>query len=504
MSTIRVRIAPSPTGPLHIGTARTALFNFLFARHMDGKFVIRIEDTDLERSDPKFEKNILDGLAWLGIEADESPVVGGPYAPYRQTERLETYTHYLKKLLAEGKVFYCFHTETELDEEKQKLLEIKRPPIHLCEYRTMDLKEAETLAETNSNYIIRFKTPAGRTITFNDLIRSELSFQSDLLGDFSIAKKIDVPLYHFAVVVDDETMDITHVIRGEDHIANTPKHILLIEALGFRMPHYGHLPLVLGTDRSKLSKRHGATSIDEYREQGYLAETLFNFIALLGWNPGDNREILTKEELIREFSLEKIQKAGAIFDFTKLDWMNGEYIRKMSVDELADRSKSFIEPLLTAEMQNENSGFHPDVSSGSWQSHDNVKSKMEYLRKVIVLEQPRLKKLAELPERIDYFFKAPEYETSLLRWKQMTSVEIHASLETAKKLLEENKEKPIAEIKEIFLEKGKTMGDRGALLWPLRVALSGKKASPDPFEIMDVFGVEQTSARIQIAIRKLA
>lgn len=486
MSTIRVRIAPSPTGPLHIGTARTALFNFLFARHAGGKFVIRIEDTDLERSDPKFEKNILNGLEWLGIEADESPIVGGPYVPYRQTERIETYAHYLKKLLAEGKVFYCFHTEAELEGEKQKLLETKRPPIHLCEFRAMDIKDAEALTATNQNYIIRFKTPAGKTITFNDLIRGELSFQSDLLGDFSIAKKIDAPLYHFAVVVDDETMDISHVIRGEDHIANTPKHILLIEALGFRIPQYAHLPLVLGADRSKLSKRHGATSIDEYRNQGYLPETLFNFIALLGWNPGDNREILTKNELIREFSLEKIQKAGAIFDFMKLDWMNGEYIRKTSIEELLKLAAPYIEPLLTtAQMKNE-------------------KFKMEYQQKVIALEQPRLKKLSELPERIDYFFKESEYNTSLLGWKKMTNSEIRHSLETAQQLLEEHKEKPIAEIKGIFLQKGKEIGDRGALLWPLRVALSGKSASPDPFEIIEILGTLETAKRIKIALQKLS
>ncbi|MBI2056235.1 MAG: glutamate--tRNA ligase [Candidatus Sungbacteria bacterium] len=480
MSNIRVRIAPSPTGPLHIGTARTALFNYLFARHLGGKFIIRIEDTDLLRSDPKFEKNILEGLEWLGIEADESPIVGGPDAPYRQTERIESYAHYLKKLLAEGKVFYCFHTEAELEEEKRELLETKHSPIHLCEYRTMDIKEAETLAEINSNYVIRFKTPAGRIIAFNDLIRGELSFQSDLLGDFSVAKKIDVPLYHFAVVVDDEAMDITHVIRGEDHIANTPKHILLIEALGFCIPQYAHLPLVLGTDRSKLSKRHGATSIDEYREQGYLPEALFNFLALLGWNPGDNREILSKEELIREFSIEKIQKAGAVFDFVKLDWMNGEYIRKKTSDELTRIALPFIETLLSGKQFS-----------------------LDYITKVIALEQPRLKKLSELLEKIDYFFEEPQYDVSLLLWKKMTAENAVAALDVAKKLLEQNKEKPITAMKEIFLQKGKEMGDKGSLLWPLRVALSGKKASPDPFEIMEILGIEKAARRIEYA-KKIA
>ena len=485
MSTVRVRIAPSPTGALHIGTARAALFNYLFARHIGGKFIIRIEDTDLLRSDPKFEKNILEGLMRLGIDADESPLSGGPYGPYRQTERTESYTHYLKKLLKEEKVFYCFHTEAELEDEKNKLREAKRPQLHLCEYRTLDPKEAKTLAETNLNHVIRFKTPVDRKITFHDLIRGELSFGSDLLGDFSIAKKLDVPLYHFAVVVDDETMDITHVIRGEDHITNTPKHILLIEALGFRMPRYAHLPLVLGNDRSKLSKRHGAKSIDEYLTEGYLPEALCNFIALLGWNPGDNREILSKEELINEFSLEKVQKAGAVFDFAKLDWMNGEYIRKTSIEELLKLVTPYIEPLLTAtQMQNE-------------------KFKMEYLQKVIALEQPRLKKLSELPERIDYFFKEPEYDAMLLIWKKMTNSEICQSLEQAGSLLEENRSEHITKIKEIFLDRGKAMGDKGKLLWPLRVAFSGKKSSPDPFEILEVIGIDEGIARIHLAIKKV-
>ncbi len=476
MSTPRVRIAPSPTGPLHIGTARTALSNFLFSRRMGGKFIIRIEDTDLERSDIKYEKNILEGLAWLGIEADESPIVGGAYAPYRQTERIESYKQYLTKLLDEGKLFYCFHTEGELEDEKEKLLQEKKPPIHFCEYRSMDVKEAETLTETNQNYVIRFKTPLGRTITFTDLIRGELSFSSDLLGDFSVAKKVDVPLYHFAVVVDDETMDITHVIRGEDHIPNTPKHILLIEALGFRMPQYAHLPLVLGPDRSKLSKRHGATSVDEYREQGYLPEALFNFIALLGWNPGDNREILTKDELIQEFSLEKIQRAGAIFDFTKLDWMNGEYIRQKSPEELTRLSLPFIQSLINESKK------------------DSV-----YIQKVVALEQPRLKKLSELPERVDFFFQKPEYDASLLIWKKMSKEEVKKSLEVTENLLNDHKEKAVSEIKQIFLDRGKEMGDRGALLWPLRVALSGKKTSPDPFEIMDILGVEESLRRVDSA-----
>lgn len=511
MSDVRVRIAPSPTGLLHVGTARTALFNYLFAKKQGGKFILRIEDTDLERSDKKYEKDILEGLEWLEIEADESPIKGGPYGPYRQSERIETYKKWAEKLLKEGRAFYCFHSEEELEEEKEKLLEAKRPPLHLCEYRNMNQEEANILTEAKKNYIIRFKTPAGRKIIFQDLIRGELSFDSSLLGDFSIAKDVDVPLYNFAVVADDYEMKISHVIRGEDHISNTPKQILLLEALGFTRPQYVHLPLILGSDRSKLSKRHGATSVEEYREAGYLPEALFNFLALLGWNPatkiltaapaktdqtpknnktglcapahsgqqqnGQNlvrgksrekeREIFSKQELINLFSLEKVQKSGAIFDTAKLDWVNGEYIRKMEVGELLEQTKSFFPK--------------------------NKKTKT-YLAKILTLEQPRLKKLSELKEKTDYFFQEPEFDKELLRWKNMNDEEISTSLDKLIEILSKtkNSEKDI-------MEEAERIGDRGRLLWPLRVALSGKKASPGPFEIMEILGTEESLKRLKSA-----
>lgn len=480
MLPVRVRLAPSPTGPLHIGTARTALFNYLFAKKNKGKFILRIEDTDLERSDKKYEKDILEGLKWLGIEADESPEKGGAHGPYRQSERIESYKKYISKLLREGNAFYCFHSERELAEEKEKLLEAKRPPIHLCEYRTMDLKEAEALIGIKGDYIIRFKTPAGRKIAFPDIIRGEVAFASDLLGDFSIAKKIDVPLYNFAVVADDYEMKISHVIRGEDHISNTPKQLLLLEALGFSKPEYAHLPLILGPDRSKLSKRHGAISVGEYREQGYLPEALFNFMALLGWNPGDNREIFSKEELIKEFSLEKVQKSGAVFDLTKLDWMNGEYIRQKSVEELMELCE-------------------PHLKRSDFPKLRNIRK--SDLQKIIALEQPRLKKLSELPEKVDYFFTKPKYEKGLLRWKNMNDEEITSSIDKSLKILQNlllksdfNK----VNLEKIFFE-AMGPGDKGQLLWPLRAALTGKKASPGPFEIIEILGAEETLKRLKIA-----
>ncbi len=437
---------------------------------------MRIEDTDLERSDKKYEKDIFEGLQWLGIEADESPEKRGPYGPYRQSERTEIYKKWCIKLLRDGKAFYCFHSEKELEEEKEKLLEAKRPPLHLCEYRTMNPDEGRVLSETKEDYIIRFKTPAGIKISFTDLIRGEVNFESDLLGDFSIAKRPDVPLYNFAVVVDDEEMTISHVIRGEDHISNTPKQLLLIEALGFKKPEYAHLPLILGSDRSKLSKRHGATSVGEYREQGYLPEALFNFMALLGWNPGGNQEIFSKDELVKEFALEKVQKSGAVFDIIKLDWMNGEYIRNLSSDELLEHAKPFLPK--------------------------NKKTK-SYLLKVVALEQPRVKRLSELPEKVDYFFKGPEYARELLRWKNMSDEEIIGSLDKATELLNKLVRFNLHNLEKAFLKEAERLSDRGILLWPLRVALTGKKASPGPFEIMEILGVEETKKRLLAAKEKL-
>ena len=305
---------------------------------------------------------------------------------------------------------------------------------------------------------------------FHDLVRDEVTFESNLIGDFSIARDLDNALYNFAVVVDDERMKITHVIRGEDHIANTPKQMLIIEALGFSQPQYAHLPLLLGPDRSKLSKRHGDTSVSDYRRDGYLPEALVNFIALLGWNPGDDQEILSQEELVQKFDIKQVQKSGAVVDVQKLDWMNGEYIRRKSVIELAELCKPYLREF----------------------------SELPNLEKVIALEQPRLKKLSEITERAEFFFKQPEYDKELLKWKDMADEEVFASLEKSKELLTHAGEN----LQEVFFD-AIGNGDKGKVLWPLRVALSGRKASPGPFEIIDVLGKKVSIDRIENAINKI-
>jgi len=385
---IRVRLAPSPTGPLHLGTARTALFNYLFAKKYQGKFILRIEDTDKERSKPEFEKNILESLLWLGLKWDEGPtgVVSGSqqpalsklasssqqpalsklasssqqpallrkegidsqspvpdsrylgnYGPYRQSERGEIYASYIKKLLQSGQAFWCYHTKEELKKEKEEQMKRKEPPRHICNHKNCRIKRDK------SKGIIRFSSPA-KKIIINDLIRGKVEFDTSLLGDFSIARDEKTPLYNLAVVIDDYKMKISHIIRGEDHLPNTPKQILLQEALGLPSVQYAHLPLILGPDKSKLSKRHGAVSLTWYKEEGYLPEAMINFLALLGWHPlDDQKEIFSLEEAIQEFSLERVQKSPAIFNLEKLDWLNGWYIRHLPLEELTKRCLPYLE-----------------------------------------------------------------------------------------------------------------------------------------------------------------
>jgi nondiscriminating glutamyl-tRNA synthetase len=467
---------PSPTGNLHVGTARTALFNFLATRHYGGELVLRFEDTDPERSKKEFEQNIIDGLTWLGIEWDEGP--------FRQTERAPIYKKYLQKLLDDTKAFYCSHTKEELETEKTEQMVRKEPPRHICSQRD----------GTNQSGVIRLKNDESGTLTFTDLIRGDISFQIQDMGDFAIARTIDSALYHFAVVVDDYEMNITHVIRGEDGISNTPRHILIQRALGAPQPLYAHLPLVLGPDRSKMSKRHGSTSIDEYRKQGYLPEAIVNFIALLGWHPSGDRELFTMDELIAEFSLERIQKSGAIFDIEKLNWLNGEMIRKLSLQELATKLQPYLED--AGLIQITNSGM---ISK----SGEPVSS--EYIERIAALEQPRLKKLSDISESVDFFFQQVLFSAELLQWKgtQPYSEILENVTMVEEILIELAEEKYTVELLRAILMPLAEERGRGNVLWPLRVALSGKKTSPDPFEIMAVLGKNPTLARISHAKKLL-
>jgi glutamyl-tRNA synthetase len=339
---VRVRIAPSPTGFAHLGTASSALYNLLFARAHGGTFVLRIDDTDVERNRPEYEQIIYEGLNWLGLDWDEGPDKGGPVGPYRQSERLDIYKEHAARLIAQGKAYRCYCTAEELDAERKQAQAEKRP----YKYSRRCLINPPS---GRTEFTVRFKVPGGE-VKFTDMIRGEMSFDSGLLGDFIIVKTDAYPTYNFASPVDDATMKMTHVIRGEEHLSNTPYQLMVVDALGYARPEaYAHMPLILAHDGSKMSKRkHPELNLLLYREQGYLPEALLNYLALLGWNPGTSQEIFTFDELVRIFSFERVQHGGARFDWDKLNWINGEYIRTLSDDELARRLQPFLPQLEAA------------------------------------------------------------------------------------------------------------------------------------------------------------
>ena len=498
---VRVRFAPSPTGLFTFGSARTALFNWLFARHMGGAFVLRVEDTDRERSSTEFESGrggILETLRWLGLDPDEGPEEGGAFGPYRQSERLDIYEKYLLKLLGQGSAYYCFCTKEELELDRQAMLAQGMPPKYSGRCRSIPRNETEKRVGNGKSAIIRFKIPEVK-IEYTDIIRGKMKFDGSLLGDVVIAKSLREPLYNFAVTIDDHLMQITHVIRGEDHISNTRKQICMQKALKLNDVHYAHLPLILAPDRSKLSKRYMDISLRDYKEQGYLSDALINFLALLGWHPAleqgskeaggfREKEIFTRDELIALFDLKRVQKAGAVFNIEKLEWMNAQYIKKMDTKEIVAHLSDFIPQ--------------------EWLQ------RKELLAKIIEIEKERMRVLSDFKHLADFFFELPLYEKNLLFWPRPVlkgtiplgdTLKISANL----RLIQEEITKIFkvdfikANLEKIIMPLTDVWG-RGELLWPLRVALSGKEASPGPFEIMEVLEKEETLRRIQVALLKLA
>ena len=439
-----VRFAPSPTGALHLGGARTALFNYLFARQNKGKFILRIEDTDKERSKKEHEEDIVNGLKWLGFDFDEF---------YRQSERENIYKKYLKKLIGEGKAYVS--------------------------------KESGALEAGERSEVIRFKNP-NKKISFSDMIRGEIEFDTTELKDFVIAKSLEEPLFHLAVVVDDFEMEITHIIRGEDHISNTPRQILIQEAIGAPKPFYAHLPLILDSDRAKLSKRkHGEkVSLSHYIKQDYLPQAVSNFMALLGWNPGTNQEIFTLDELIEKFNIKKIQKGGAIFNEEKMKWVNKEHLKLLPPDQIADEIYKIAR-----------NHYDTDIS---------------YVKKLYPLILDRINSFGDVngiieAGEIDFFFKRPDYEKDSLKWKGDSDIMMTKThLEHARLSLENISEEQftIDNIKNVLFGYAEKMG-KGSVLWPIRFALSGREKSPDPFAIMSALGKKETIERIKIAEQKI-
>jgi glutamyl-tRNA synthetase len=460
---VRVRFAPSPTGPLHIGGARSALFNWLFAKSAGGHFILRIEDTDHERSTPESEADIIDGLSWLGITWDEF---------YRQSDRIGIYREYLKKLIDDGKAYYCFCSKEDLEAERQNMAASGLPQKYSGRCRTLSKEEVREKLEAGASYVIRFRVPE-KKVVFRDIIRGLIKFDASLIGDIIIAKSLDEPLYNFAVTVDDALMAITHVIRGEEHLSNTPKQILLAEAFGMEIPQFAHLPLILNPDRTKMSKRMSDVALHDYRDKGYLPEAVVNFIAFLGWHPKEDKDVMSINELIKEFDLKRVQKAGAVFNVEKLDWLNSHYLSKLDINTLIETAKPFVP-----------------------QSWNLTPAIMETVN-------GRLKKLSELPELIKFYFEFPDYDANLLRWKNMPLEQVAFNLESVLTILSKTES---TDFKHDILEKCLAPlapeGNRGELFWPLRVALSGSKTSPGPFEIMEALGKEESLKRVTAAIAK--
>lgn len=494
---VRVRIAPSPTGYAHFGFARTALFNYLFAKKHQGSFVVRSEDTDKERSKSEFEESILSDLHWLGLTWDEGPDIGGAYGPYRQSERGHIYATYLQRLSREGRLYKCYCSKDELEQEKQEQVLAKMPPRYSGKCKTLTQEQQTALEGQGRAYTLRFLLQP-QLIVINDIIRGKLQFDTALMDDFIIAKDFDTPLYNFAVVIDDSLMNITHVIRGEEHISNTPKQIQLANALDLTIPQFGHLPLILDSDRKKMSKREHKTALFEYRNEGYLPEALINFMALLGWNPGGDRELYTLTELEDVFDLSHVNKSGSIFDVQKLDWFNSHYIRHADLSKITNLAIPFFI----------SSGFISNSGAESYDTKTGETISLATLKRIVDVERQRIKKISEIALNAAFYFEdILKYDSELLQWKDATNMQTKSHLSFASECLEaiNENEWEMASI-ESMVKSSIQKNDRqnGQVLWPLRVALSGLAGSPGPFEIASIIGKGKTLKRIEQALAMLS
>lgn len=485
MSEVRVRFAPSPTGPPHVGTIRTGLFNWLFARHMGGKFILRIEDTDREREAPGAFDQLLEALRWLGCEWDEGPEVGGPAGPYIQSERGELYRSHAGKLLENGWAYKCWCPPERLEVLREQQRAQNEPVGYdrLCLNLSDDEKARNEAARTP--FVVRLKVRRDGKVAWEDVIRGRVEFEGKMVDDQVLLKADGWPTYHLANVVDDFHMGITHVVRGEDWISSTPKHLLLYEAFGWAPPEFAHLSLVLGPDRSKLSKRHGTTNFMEFIEAGYLPEALVNFLALVGWSPGGDDEILTAHDIIERFSLEACQKHGAVFDIDKLKWMNGHYIRHLSIEDLSRRCLPYLQT----------AGLMPTEPT-----HEQA----AYMQSVVALEHDRLKLLSEIPEATDFFF-VDEPIVDQAAWdKWMGRDYIRMMLESEGRGFLEIDDWHHDTVERVVRGVIASLGVKPAeVIHPTRVAVSGRTTGPGLFELIAVLGRERILARIRKTLERL-
>lgn len=470
---MRVRFAPSPTGPLHIGGARSALFNWLMARKTGGQFIVRIEDTDLERSSRESEQNILASLRWLGLNWDEGIEVGGPHGPYRQTERLDLYREAAEKLLAQGQAYYCYCSEEELEAEREQLLAKGELPRYLGKCRHLTPAERAAKEAEGIKPVIRFRVPEGEKVVIDDLVRGQVVFETDGIGDFVIVKSDGIPTYNFAVVIDDSAMEITHVIRGEEHLSNTPRQILLYQALGLKSPQFAHVSLILGKDRTKMSKRHGSTAVEQYKKMGYLPEALVNFLVLLGWAPQGENEIFSLEELIQEFSLDRVAKSPAVFDMDKLNYLNGYYIRHSAPERIAELARPFLVE----------AGLNPPEGE-------------KYLW-LIQAVQERINCLAEVVEAVQVFYQDEvKFEDEAAR-EVLKQEQVPAVLAALLHKLEENPAPTPEEAKGVLktLTKELKLGGKQVYM-PIRIALTGQAHGPELYFLLAILGYSGVKKRL--------
>jgi nondiscriminating glutamyl-tRNA synthetase len=476
----KVRFAPSPTGPLHIGGARSALFNYLYAEHQGGEMVLRIEDTDLERSHREYEEEIIASLKWLGLSWTEGVDVGGDNGPYRQTERLDIYRQYIQQLLEQGHAYYCFCSQEELEAERQAQFAQGLTPHYGGQCSQLEMAEINRRIATGEPASIRFRVPHNTIYVVNDLVRDNVSFESDNSGDFIIVKSDGIPVYNFAVVIDDFLMGVTHVIRAEEHLSNTPRQLMIYDALKFPRPEFAHISLILGNDRQKMSKRHGATSLVQYREKGYLPAALFNFLALLGWSPEGEQEIFTQAEIIANFTLERVSKSPAVFDIDKLNWMNQQYLKQLSTPELTELLLPYIEK----------SPYAKDYAA------------LPASTGVILIEAIRdhLVCLSDVAPLLEVFFQELEYETEA--WEVLQQENVSLVLQSVRDELPEFTEpQAIKQFIKTIVKKTKLKPKD--VYMPLRSALSGRTHGPDLPNLIYVWGRENTLARLDKTIQKL-
>ena len=482
---IRVRYAPSPTGHPHIGNIRTALFNWLFARNNGGDFIVRVEDTDQERLVPGAVDSILEGLDWLNIDWDEGPRIGGPYGSYFQSERLELYDEAANRLISQGDAYRCYCTKERLDEVRKERQSQKFDTSYDQHCRGLGKSELESLQQTDLKPVVRFAMPSEGITMVDDLIRGKVEWQNHLLDDFIILKSDGFPTYHLAVVVDDHCMDISHVLRAEEWLSSTPRHINLYRTLGFDPPKFGHLPMILGPDRSKLSKRHGATSILEYRDDGFLSDAVKNFMVLLGWSFDDHTEVMTNEFLVNNFELKRVGKPAAIFDIEKLQWMNGLYIRELTADQLVDNVMPFLER---------------DLDCGM------LPVSRDYLLTIVPLIQERLKTLNDSADMISYFLEEyPKYDLDALCGKGGDRDITRDFLTLCSDLIMQLDDFTGTELERTL--RGGCDNHGFAIrqaFGSLRVAITGRTATPPLFEIMEVMGRQRVIDRLQVALRQVS